>query len=925
MQDALLATKFYIPPARSEIVHRTHLITQLNTGFYQNQGFGRKLTLISAAAGFGKTTLISEWIDNLCTEDDYEIAWLSLDADDNDLARFLTYFIAALNRARGIDAAIGQSSTGMLQSLQLPPVEAILTSLINESAAIPGRIVIVLDDYHTIESATIDKVITFLLDHLPPALHLVIATREDPHLPLGRLRASGQLTELRGADLRFSNAEATHFLNKVMGLGFSAQDIAILETRTEGWIAGLQLAALSMQGREDASQLIKSFTGSHRFVLDYLIEEVMEQQPESIQHFLLQTAFLNRMNGSLCDTLTGQDNGQATLEMLDRANLFIVPMDGERHWYRYHHLFADLLRQRLRQTQSENLTLLHRKASEWYEQNTFTDEAIEHALRGEDYERAASLLDKHIDPLWARGEHAKLRRWMVEIPVEFIISRPQLCIFHALYMFTSGQLDLADHSLKAAERLLGLSNDASSPDQEVQLSKPDRLELQGRLAAVRAFLASYFQEGDVQEIIRQAHRALEYLPEQDINIRRVIAAIALGDAYALKGEMPAALHAQAEAIETSRLAGNNYFLIIANLKMAVTLREQARLQRTAAICQQQWELAKESGLLQTGAAGWLLAIWGEALTELNDLDEGLSLARKGVELFKHGGDVAMLSWSYLCLIRVLFSSGDISGAEEIIRKIKNTELESNVPPWLTNLTAAWEARLWLAQGRLEAANQWTEKRELIDPEGAKPQQEPDYFTLIEYVVLVRILMAQERLDDALELLQWLLEASESGERTSRVIEIFMLQALIFQARGDTDQVMIPLERALTLAEPEGLIRTFVDEGPAMGRLLYEALSQGITPDYVRRLLAAFPTADLEPSEPARSQTTEGEWLEPLSEREIEVLQLIAEGLTNPEVADRLFLSTHTIKVHTRNIYSKLDVNTRTQAVTRARALGILPS
>jgi LuxR family maltose regulon positive regulatory protein len=713
--EPLLTTKLFIPPQRPELVPRLRLIEQLNEGLH------RKLTLISAPAGFGKTTLVTDWVQaigkatsSIATVREgasppTAIAWLSLDKGDNDPVRFLTYFIAALNRGIRVEKSIGEGAVSMLPSPQPPPIESILTSLINEIANIPDRFVFILDDYHLIGSSQIDDALTFLLEHLPSQLHMVIATREDPHLPLARLRARNQLTEIRAADLRFTSSEAAKFLNQVMGLNLSTENIAELETRTEGWITGLQLAAISMQRRDDATSFIQSFTGSHRLVLDYLIEEVLNLQPENVQTFLLQTAILDRLTGSLCDSLTGQENSQATLEVLERANLFIVPLDDERCYFRYHHLFADLLRQRLNQTQPEQLPNLHHKASEWYEQNGFIDDAIEHALRCDDFFRVASLIETHIDAFWKRGEHTNLRRWLVGLPVELVFSKPQLCIFRALYLFTSGQQKAAERDLQAVELVLASHTDPSPEtlplDQKIHLSDTERMKLRGGVAAIRSFMGTYIQ-GDVTGVIQYARQALKYLPEQDLTMR-IIAAIALGDAHAIKGEMVAAFQAQLEAVEIIRSAGNIFFLIVANLKLANILREQGRLQQTVEICQQQMQLASRSGLSQTDVVGWLLAMWGEALAEMNDLEGAIDLARKGVELLEHGGDVAMLSWSYLRLMRVLYSMGDIIGAEEIIQKTEQISQEREMPPWLKSLMAAWQTRIWLAKGNLdELFNGW---------------------------------------------------------------------------------------------------------------------------------------------------------------------------------------------------------------------------
>jgi LuxR family maltose regulon positive regulatory protein len=925
--DQLLTTKLFTPPTRPELVSRPRLIERLNGGLH------RKLTLISAPAGFGKTTLVTEWLVNLALDAEKEnqienrIAWISLDEGDNDFARFLAYFIAALNRVEGMDTTIGEGALTMLQSPQPPPTEAVLTPLINEIAAIPDRILLVLDDYHLIEAQPVHDALTFFLEHLPLQIHLVIAAREDPHLPLSRLRARGQLTELRAADLRFTSSEAAEFLNQEMGLDLSTEDVAALETRTEGWIAGLQLAAISLQGHADTSRLIQSFTGSNRLVLDYLIEEVLDQQTEDIQAFLIQTAILNRLTGSLCDAVrfgtaerhTKQDNGQEILEMLDRANLFIIPLDEERHWYRYHHLFTDLLRQRLRQTQPDLLPILHHNASEWYEQNGFIDEAIEHAMRAEDFERAAHMIEEQVDAVWERGEHAKLERWLAGLPVELVLTKPQLCIFLAWNQLVSGEQEAAERSLQSAEHALETSTDRaleSSPIEPSQLPDSERMKIQGRAAVIRAFLA--FFRGDVPEIIQYAHQALEYLPKQDLTWRSTVA-IALGDAYRVQGDLVAAHRAQLEALEACKLAGDIYPIMLSNVKVAINLRMLGELQQTIESCQQQMQFIKESGLSQTGIAGWLLAVWGETLAELNDLDGAAHHAKKGIELIKHDGTLAMLTWSYTCLVRILFSRGDLDGAEEIIQITENIARKSHVPPWITNQMAAWRARVWLAQDKLEAVPQWVEERELV------ADGKLTHLNEIEYMMLARILIAQEQLDEATVLLQRLLEAAEAGGRTSRVIEILILQALVFYAQGDTEQALTTLEKALTLAESEGFIRIFVDEGPPMSRLLYEAVTRGIVPGYANRLLAAFPMSEPEQTDPSITQIPKSKLVEPLSEREIEVLQLIAEGLTNQEVASRLFLALSTVKVHTRNIYGKLGAHHRADAVAKARAFGILPS
>jgi LuxR family maltose regulon positive regulatory protein len=727
------------------------------------------------------------------------------------------------------------------------------------------------------------------------------------------------LTELRAAELRFTSSETIEFLNQLMGLSLSEDDVAALETRTEGWIAGLQLAAISMKGRDDAANFIKSFTGSHRFVMDYLIEEVLAQQPESIQSFLLQTAILNRLTGSLCDALTGQDYGQLTLEMLDHSNLFIIPLDDERCWYRYHHLFSDLLRQRLRQTQLDQIPILHIKASLWYEQNGFVDEAIEHALLGGDHRRAVILIDAHADAIWQRGEHTRFRRWLSEIPVELVSSQPQLCIINAWDLFMNGQREAAEQNLLAAEKVLEESIGLGTETKQLghyQMDDHDRMKIQGRVATIRAYLVFY--RGGIKETKKYVSEALENLPEHDL-IWRSTATVVLGDAYGTSGELMSAYRVRLKTLEMSIAAGNAYWILIASTKLALTSRMLGKMEQVIEICQQQLELASVNGLLHTVVIGWLLAIWGEVLAELNDLDGAIQKAKRGVNLTERGREMGTLGWSYHCLLRVLFSSRNMVDAEELIQKMENIAREVHVPPWVSNRMAAWQARIWLVQDNLDAASNWVAER------GLDSDDKLTFLHEREYIVLARILIAQGRLDEAHKLLGRLCEESEISGHLSRRIEVLSIQAQMFQVQGDTDQSITILENALALAGPAGYIRIFVDEGPPMASLLYEALDRGIAPEYVRGLLGAFPGTKPAQVDRPKSQAAEIGLVEPLSEREIEVLHLIAEGLTNTEVADRLYLSRNTIKVHTRNIYGKLGVNNRTQAVARARDLGILTS
>ena len=596
MATSILVTKLYIPPTRPELVQRPRLIERLNAGLH------RKLTLISAPAGFGKTTLASEWVGNLRKGNHKEnqivnSAWLSLDEGDNDPARFLKYFITALNQIKGMEGMIGDGALSMLQSPQPPLAEAVLTSLINEIAVIPDKIILVLDDYHSIEASQVDDSLSFLLEHLPPQFHLVITTREDPDLPLTRFRARGELSELRATDLRFSTSEAAEFLNQVMGLDLSAEDIAALETRTEGWITGLQLAAISMQGLKDVTSFIESFTGSHRYLLDYLIEEVLEQQTENVQTFLLQTAILDQLAGSLCDALTGQDSGQQTLEYLEGANLFIIPLDNNRQWYRYHHLFADVLQVRSMEEQPNQVASLHRRASEWYEQNNSPSDAIRHALAAEDFERAAGLIELAWPAMDESFQLATWLGWVKALPDKLIRARPVICVGYAWALLNGGEFEAAEARLLDAERWLEPSADMSEqmdepPTKMVVVDEEQFRSLPVSLASARAYHAQAL--GDVPGTVKYARRALDLIPEGDY-FARGRAAVLLGLAQWASGDLDDAHRSFADAMASFQMVGNILFAISFTFILADIRMTQGRLHQAISTYEQSLHLAREQG------------------------------------------------------------------------------------------------------------------------------------------------------------------------------------------------------------------------------------------------------------------------------------------------------------------------------------------
>jgi len=606
---------------------------------------------------------LSEWI----SDSEIPVAWISLDKGDNSLAQFIQYFVCALQR---IDVNVGKAALGMLQSPQQPPIESIIASLVKDIADIGDGCVLVLDDYHAIDTQAIHHFVESLLDYLPARMRLVIATRVDPPMPLARLRARNQMTELRVTDLSFTHDETAVFLNEMMKLGLTEQELAILESRTEGWIAGLQLAALSMQGHKDVSAFIKTFAGDERHIVDYLTEEVLNLQPAHVQDFLLQTSILNRLSGSLCDFLTGQKGSQKTLDDLESANLFILPLDNKRCWYRYHHLFADLLRQRLNQAHLAQLHDLHTRASEWYERNALSEEAIEHALMAKDFKRAAGLVLELAEVMWKRAKPARLFRWLEALPDEYVLSSPTLCIIYAWILCDNGQYQAAERRLQTAERILDSIHSENTANPQIELKSQPSLtvrDLQGRIAAVRAYMAT--GQGDVQRIVNFSEKALQFLHQNDATWRAGVA-MSLGMAHTIKGDNGSAVKALSEAVSASKIAGNGSLYLIANIWLAVRLKDYGQLPRAIDICKHLFGVLAEEKLTNTAAEGGLISIWGEVLYELNELDEALRYEKKGLLLLEQGHHVGARGWAYLCLLKILTAKKDFSGIEELIREIE---------------------------------------------------------------------------------------------------------------------------------------------------------------------------------------------------------------------------------------------------------------
>jgi LuxR family maltose regulon positive regulatory protein len=898
METPLLQTKLYIPPTRLELVPRPRLLERLN------EGLRHKLTLVSAPAGFGKTTLVSEWLG----QSNLPVAWLSLDEGDNDLARFFVYLIAALET---VQTEIGVDVQMLLQSPQPPPLETTMTMLINHLAAVPVQFVVVLDDYHLIEQESIHQALTFLLDHLPSQMHLVIASRADPPLHLALLRTRNQLVELRAQELRFTLDETVMFLNQAMGLELLADDIAALEARTEGWIAGLQLAALSIRSKvtEQATDFIAAFSGSHRHVIDFLAEEVVAQQPGEIRDFLYHTAILDRLTASLCNAVTGRQHSEAILAQLEQANLFLIPLDDQRQWYRYHRLFADFLRSYLHQHMSDQIPELHRRASEWYEQQRLLVAAIGHALSGNDYERAAHLIEETADVILMRSEVTTLQGWIEMLPDKVMRTRPLLCIYHAMTLIFGGS------SLESATSRLQDAIEADTAGPEF-----------GGVVAFRAWVAA--MQGDTLQTIELSQQALKLLPENSLFLRSLVSA-SVGLAYFFNGDLEPAFHAFSEVASIGQRTSNVMLTVIALHRLADIRVIQGQLNQAKAYYEQALELALDSQGRPRPIAGLALIGLGWLQLEWNDLEGAPQQLMEGIALTNKWSEVASLQ-GYIDLANAKQAQRDIKGANQAIETARQLALKLDVTEMDDILVGTYQARLWVAQGNLEAALRWVDERELSlgEVEGVdRFEQEAghtsiSFLRVLEYIPLARIYIAQREFDKALAVLKPLLPMVEKAGWMWFGLEIMTLQAIAYQHQGDTTQALAVLERALTLAEPDGFVRIFIDNGPPLGELLQQAAARGIAVDYVGKLLAAF-FAGEEQGPPESSATPASTLAEPLSERELEVLQLIAAGLSNREIAEQLVVAISTVKTHLNNIYGKLNVSSRTQAIARARALKLI--
>ena len=911
MDSQILSTKLYLPPPRTNFVPRLDLLRRLDEGL----AHGRRLSLISAPAGYGKSILAASWMLNLGRSDSppARVSWLSLDKDDNDPPRFLSYLIAAVQK---LDLELDFQS--LLQSPHPPPPAELMTSFINAMAEAVSTfsrqemLALALDDYHKIHSAYIHDCIQFLLDYAPPELHLVLVTRQDPPLGLSRMRVAGELTEIRAQDLRFKGEEIEQFFSLSNKIELERNWVETLMERTEGWIAGLQLAALSLRNRHDIGAFLDDFRGSNRYLMDYLIDEVLSLQTEDIRQFLLQTSILDRMTENLCQAITGRLDSQEILQQIDQNNLFLIPLDEHREWYRYHHLFSDFLRTELPEEQRSEL---HRKASSWYEANSFIPEAVQHALASTDYELAADVVERAIlvPATWSGGQLGMLLGWLDALPLESLQGRPQLAIRASRAWYLSGQLNRSAQLLDMAEKSLR-SKPVEGENLEVSLAHI--------LAYRSAILAIQGQVTIAKEMVLQA---LSGLPENYL-LARARAMDTLGLVHTLSGNPNAAVNAFLAASQVAQEAGVLFLAINACCEAALVQISQGQLSQAESTCRKALQLPGE-GSERIPPAGLAWAVLGDIARERNDLEAAERFLADAIRLSQAGGIIDDLKTEYLFLARLRAAQGDKDSAVHATQRALSI-LQSYRSSPLLGQRAAIEAFLDLSLGNTIAAANWAQEYERTRASGSG-----DYLREFEDLTLARFLMADERQQDALVLLQEVIEAAREGDRLGVVIEAQILMAKAFWTMGNTESALQGLESALILAQNEGYVRAFVDEGEPIRELLSDLVTVTTDPnlqEYAGQLLAAF-TSPATARDPVplsqvgeESEAIPGiEFIEPLSEQELKILRLLSAGLSNKEIAAEVVIGVGTVKWHVHNIYGKLGVSSRTQAIARAQEAGIL--
>ncbi len=880
----LLPTKFYLPPLPSGFVARPQLMEKLD------EAVTHRLTLVSAPAGAGKSLLVSAWAHSRRYRA-MPFGWLSLDQGDNDPGLFLEYLAACLEEwGTAIDTAL--LSNRMDEGAT---VENILRDFIRGIINSKRPLILILDDYHLIQNIEVHSLVDELLAHACPPLHLVILTRSDPPLELARLRVTGQLAELRMEHLRFSDREAREFLNKSGEIHLADEDITVLNERAEGWVAGLQMAAISLRGREDGPAFVAAFAGSHRFVFDYLFEEVLNRQPPEVREFLLRTSILERLTPSLCDVVAGTRGAAAgLLDLLERNNLFVVPLEDERTWFRYHHLFASLLQKVLEQTHPDSLAEFHSRACFWYEEQGMLPEALHHALEACDMEMAARMVSTNVLVLVEHAELTPILLNMELVPRERRASMPWLGVAHAWGLVYAGQMDKAGRELSLAEK------------QAAGLSIEERSRLRGHITAVRAYLA--WSNGDQRAAVAYAEEAASLIPLEEIAVR-ALNLTTLGNALSQYGADPLAVEVLTQAMQLARQSGQAHVFMMAATAMAYACVISGYFHRAHAACVEAIAIAEEyqrTSLRSLTASASVYAFLSRVLTEWGEMEKAVQAARKGLALSEQWGQADTIMVCLLYLARTLASAGEAEGAAQVLQRARR--LAQKISPWHSLNVEVQELEALLDAGELEA----TELVRAVQRVQAIGIKVPDE-------ILARLLLKQSHPDEALRLLESLLPAAvlNSSYENAR---IYVLQALAYYHKKDFPQALAALEQALALAEPENRLATFVREGEAMEKLLASALRKTSYKGFVERLLKLFEDCRKYQAEPITARET---LIEPLSARELEILGYLNGYLSAIEIAGKLFVSVNTVRTHMKSIYGKLDVHGRSEAVRRAKEIGLL--
>ncbi len=889
MTNNILTTKLEVPSATEGILERQRLFKLLG-----NQT-PKPLTLISAPAGFGKTTLMASWLE----QHKVPAAWLSVDAEDNDPARFLGHIIATISRHI---VGFGEAELGLFQTAQTPALEGFLPSLINQLNINKQPLVLVLDDYHYIDQEIVHKVLRFLLEHRPGHFYLAITSRTDPPLPLPRLRVRGQLAEIRENELRFIQQEAEILLNRVLQLDLDAADISVLEERTEGWIAGLQLAALSLQNSTDSSEFIQSFAGNDRYIMDYLTEEVLERQSEGRRKFLLQTSILERLNSKLCAAVTGIDNCNEILAELENDHMFIVPLDNRREWYRYHHLFADLLGTQLELSHAPIINDLHNRASRWYAEHGYLNEAIRHALSAENYAQAAEMIEIHGMDIFHQGRISTLLNWFNALPEEETCKNPRRLLIYAWALFT-GTEQYVGPWLEKAEVLLDsqYSDSYSLADQDM---------IRGQIMILRGFMAMH--QGETWQTIELIENAQRYLTDESNSLSQTATKLLLGAAYLFTGQIDSAERTLKQAIEVS-LQHNSLIAYVPAVCSLIRLRtRQGYLNEAILISEKAEKTLLKRGWSSMPDTAALYFIKGDILHELSFLKDAKQAFEKSIDLISPESWQTMHSGIHYLRSLLHVTQGSYDKAAQDLETARAIDYCGQLFRFYPD-AAYYNALIEFRLGSTAALEQW------VDNCGLKPDNDIDPRFESEYMLLVRAYLVRHRYDKALKLSSRILLEAERGKRFGVVIEASMLSALARQGLGQTKQALASLDSALDLAAPQGYVRLFIDEGSYLKALLQRLPANHIHKDYVRLLLAAFPEAV---SNQVANNNTVG-LSEPLSPKELNTLRLLVSGLTNKEIAEKAFVSPNTVKTHIKKIYEKMGVNSRALAVNRARELGLV--